>query len=125
MRLKDYLKFEKLTVSWLSKTANVPYTTVSEIVNEKIDIQKVQFGTVLRLCKALDLSTEKLFELCVIPEQNWTIFLQDDEYFMSYKYGNTIKTKKLCKYSESNSKYINQIAECYYEGIICGKEKET
>lgn len=123
MRLKEYMKYEKISVSSLSKTANVPYTTVSEIVNGKIDIQKVQFGTVLRICKALDISTEKIFELCVIPEENWTIFLQDNEYYMSYKYGNDRKTKKLCKYSEANSKYITQIAECYYEEIICGKEE--
>lgn len=125
MDLREFLKHEKTSVAWLSKTANVPYTTVSEIVNKKIDIQKVQFGTVLRICKALELSTDQLFDLCVVNEKGWKVYIEENEYYMSYYFGNEKKVKKLCKYTPANSKYINAMAECYYEEIMCGKEIET
>ena len=125
MNLREYLKYRKTTIVWVSKTANVPYTTVSEIANGKLDIQKVQFGTVLRICKALKITTNKLFELCVVPENSWDVFLDKDVFYMSYYFGNERRTVELCQNTPTNSKYINNIAKCYYEELMCESEYET
>ena len=118
MNLREYLKKQKKTISWLSTTAKVPYSTVYEIANGKTDIQKVQFGTVLRLCNALKITANELFELCPNPSK-WTVFLDGDDYYMTYSYGKEKITKRVCKNNPTNSKYINAIAESFYEEMMC------
>lgn len=91
-------------------------------MNEKIDIQKVRFGTVLRICRALTITADELFDLCIVPEKCWHIYEENGTYFMQYHFGKTVYKKRLCKKNATNEKYIEKIARCHYELIIYGKD---
>ena len=53
-RIIDKIKEKKLPAYQISKGTGIPYTTVSEIVNKKRDINKCAAETVLRLALFLD-----------------------------------------------------------------------
>ena len=105
-------------MSWLASTANVSYTTVCDLANGKTDMEKMHFGTVLRLCNALEMTAFELFDLCP-SQKKWTVFLDGNDFYMTYFYGDEEITERICKNNPTNAKYINTIAECLYKEIMC------
>ncbi len=62
VRLNEHMESKKLTVYRLSKESGVPYTTVSDLCNNKVNLRKCSAETLYRLAKALGVSMESLIE---------------------------------------------------------------
>ncbi len=60
--LHELMERKSITVYRLSKESGVPYTTVSDLCNDKASIKKCTAETLYRLAKALDVSMEQLIE---------------------------------------------------------------
>lgn len=60
MRLKDYISERGISISSLSKEANLPYSTVCELVNGKKTLAKCSAETVYSLSKAIGTTVENL-----------------------------------------------------------------
>ena len=60
MRLKDFIAEHDMNISSLAKESGLPYSTVSELVNEKKELGRCSAETVYRLAKALDTTVEGL-----------------------------------------------------------------
>lgn len=48
----------------LSKISSIPYSTLSDIVNQKVDIKNVKAGILFSLAECLNLSMNQLYTLC-------------------------------------------------------------
>ena len=116
MPLKQYLKQNKLTISSISKQSGVPFTTVSELVNGKTDIDKVQVGTCIKLSQTLGLSFDDFYALCkkaldipVLSEGK--IFVKNKAYYLSYSIDSTNQGIYLCKVNTVNTHFLKDLAE--------------
>ena len=60
--LNEIMNRKNMTMYRLSKTADVPYSTISDLCSGKTRIEKSSVETIYRLAKALDVSMEDLIE---------------------------------------------------------------
>ena len=59
-KLISKIKDSKITAYQISKRTGIPYTTISELINEKLDINKCAAENVLRLALFLDSRVEDI-----------------------------------------------------------------
>ena len=74
MRIKDVMKTKNLSVYRVSAMSDIPYSTLTDIVNEKTKIEKCNVETVYKLCKALDIDMLQLIEARVMPRCSFELF---------------------------------------------------
>ncbi len=72
--IRDTLKQKNMSVYRLAKTSEIPYTTVNEIVNGKVRLEKCSAETVYRLAKALDISMEEMLAPCLRKRSSFENF---------------------------------------------------
>lgn len=73
MLLENYLKDKKISLHKLSELSGVSYSTIYNIVHDKMDIEKCAKKDVSRIANALDLSVEDLTYLCD-SRYSYTVF---------------------------------------------------
>lgn len=62
--LKEYIKDKKMNIKQLSDSSGVGYNYVYKIVNNLTPIDNCGLGTVRKLANALDITIDKLYEIC-------------------------------------------------------------
>lgn len=65
MKLREYLKEQKITAYSLSKKTNISQSTISEFMNGK---RVIKFDTACKLANALEITLDKLEELTLEGE---------------------------------------------------------
>lgn len=78
MKLYELLLKQNISKYELSKRAQIPYTTLNDLFNEKTDLSKSSAAVVYRLAKALDIPMESL-----LTESSLTPVRSDFESFKS------------------------------------------
>ena len=63
MNFRELLKKKRISIKELSIRTSIPYSTVNDIVNERIAIENVRFGYVISICDALDISIVELQQI--------------------------------------------------------------
>ena len=129
MTIKDYLKQNGIKVSSISKSTGVPYTTVSEIVNGKTDIDKVQIGTGLKISKACNLDFQEFYGICkssyILPEiSNAELILKNKAFYLECNLPGCKKEVYLCKMNQDNVHFIKDIAEWTVASLLKKTEEE-
>lgn len=66
--LSNILKEKQMSVFSCSKTSDIPYTTLLELVKEKTNIKKTSAETLYKLSQALNISMEDLYKQCTVQE---------------------------------------------------------
>lgn len=74
MRIRDVMKRKNLSVYRISAMSNIPYSTLTDIVNEKTQLEKCSVETLYKLCKALDIDMMKLIEERMMPRCSFELF---------------------------------------------------
>ena len=74
MRIKDIMKKKNISVYRLSAMSGIPYSTLTDIVNEKTKIGKCNVETVYKLSKALDIDMMKMIEEHMMPRCSFELF---------------------------------------------------
>ncbi len=118
--MHKYLLDNKISIKELSQKANIPYSTLNDIVNGKTDINRVRYGYIKTLAKALGLSLEEFDRLftrkeSVKEDYEFTINVKNKSYYLVCE--NAPKPVYLCKVNELNTFYINTIAKWKYDEI--------
>ena len=72
LKIQNYLKEHDISLYKLAKDADVPYPTIFNIVNGKTNIMNCTYRVVLKISSALDISPEKLVDMC---EQNYHFYV--------------------------------------------------
>lgn len=115
MFLNNLLNTKQITKKQLSELSNLPYLTINDICDGKIDFNKCDVETVYKIAKTLNVSMELLVENSIIENQK----------ILSYEYGlPSYLQKDLDAYKkglEENSSLLNCLwGELY--GSINGAE---
>lgn len=74
MRIRDVMKRKNLSVYRISAMSNIPYSTLTDIVNEKTQIEKCSVETLYKLCKTLEIDMMKLIEERMMPRCSFELF---------------------------------------------------
>ena len=69
--LTELMQKKAVTKYQLAKNSGIPYTTVSDIVSGKAQLEKCTAETIYRLAKELDVSMETLLEPCFQKRANF------------------------------------------------------
>ena len=69
MKLKDYLKNEKINISELSKKTEISYMTLSDLCNGRTSLAKTSSENLYKLSKTLHVSMEELLSDYLIEEE--------------------------------------------------------
>lgn len=77
MFLNKILNSKQITRKQLSELSNIPYSTINDICDGKIDFNKCDVETVYKIAKSLNVSMELLVENSIIENQK----------ILSYEYG--------------------------------------
>lgn len=62
--LKEHLKYSNISIYKLSKESGVPYSSVNDLVNNKVDINMLKYQTVKSLAHCLGYSSDQFYLLC-------------------------------------------------------------
>ena len=62
--LKKILEDRNMSIYQLSQKSKIPYSTLNNIVNKKCKIEDCKAKTIRSLADALDMSMDKLYDLC-------------------------------------------------------------
>lgn len=121
MDIKQYLKKSEITIISLSKCTGIPYTTVSELVNGKVDIDRVYVGTAFKLASACHVDFQTFYNLCKenTPRLDDTvkITVKNKAYYIEYRIGDISGTSRLFKANSINKPFVRDAAEWEYKRI--------
>ena len=123
MQIKKYLKQNNIKISDIAKGCGIPYTTVNEIINGKIDIDRVQIGTGLHIAQVCNLSFENFYNMCkesyTLPViENGKIIKKNKNYYLNYSLPDSCGELYLCKVNPINTHFIKDMAEWSIHTII-------
>ena len=118
MTFKEYLKENSISVTNLSKMANIPRSTVSDISNNTTDIDSCHVLVFYNISKALNMTMEDFYNLVsgkyVYFREGFKVILRNDEYILCYDN----KESVLCKVDKITTKYIKDIANTDIDNIL-------
>ena len=130
--LKQYLKQKNLSIYKLAALSEIPYSTLNDIVNHKVDIANIRAGIVFKLANILDISMDELYELCT---NQITIYLErystkgivnikNKKYVLEFQYQNKEFAEELCPVKKEATMFIESIARWQMEKMIQKYEME-
>ena len=130
--LKQYLQQKNLSIYKLAALSGIPYSTLNDIVNYKVDIANIRAGIVFRLANILNISMDELYELCtkqiaIYLEGYATkgiVNIKNKKYVLEFQYHNKEFTDELCPVKKEATMFIESIARWQMEKLISDFERE-
>lgn len=130
--LKELLYRKELSVYKLSKISGIPYSTLNDIVNYKVDIANIRAGIVFKLAGILGLTMDELYGLCskqitVYSEGyavNGSVNIKNKQYILEFQYHNKAFKEELCPVKKEATLFIDSIAKWKMEEMILDYEME-
>lgn len=124
--LKIYLAEKKISTYSLAKRSRVPYSTLNDIVNGKVDITNVKSGILRALSAALYISMDELYDLCserieIYDAQNdiyGYVSKKNKIYYLKFQYDAIEYEQELCAIKRESSLFIRDIALWKMEQLI-------
>ena len=74
MTINEIMKKKNITKYRLSKNSGIPYSTLTDIINGKTQLEKCSAETVYRLSKELEISMEDLLAPCFVKRNSFELF---------------------------------------------------
>ena len=130
--LKEFLCRKGLSLYKLSEISGIPYSTLNDIVNYKVDIAIIRAGIVFKLAGILELSMDELYGLCtrqiaVYSEEysvNGSVNVRNKQYILEFQYHNRVFKEELCPVKKEATLFIDSIAKWQMEKMIRKQEME-
>lgn len=116
--LKTYIQTHNISIYSVSKSSKIPYSTLNDIVNGKVEITNVKAGILHALAKALGISMDALYELCrneiIVRSERYNIdgFVsrKNKKFILCFEYNHKEHEYELCPVKKEASLFINSIA---------------
>lgn len=116
--LKTYLEMRNISLYSISKSSKIPYSTLNDIVNCKVEIANVKAGILHALAKTLGISMDELYELCeneiIVRSERYNIdgFVsrKNKKFFLYFEYNHEEHEYELCPVKREASLFIDSIA---------------
>lgn len=130
--LKEFIHRQNLSIYKLSEISGIPYSTLNDIMNHKVDIANIRAGIVFKLANILNISMDELYELCtnqitIYLEGHSTIGIvkiKNKKYMLEFQYQNRKFTNVLCPVKKEATMFIESIARWQMEKMISNYEME-
>lgn len=124
--LKNYLEERGLTIYAIAKRAGIPYSTLNDIANGRVDVENCKVGIVLRISETIGISLDELLKICSSGIRNIStsyginaaVTVRNKTYYADFTYNGEHVELQLCKVNENTSYYISDIARWRTEGYI-------
>lgn len=125
--LKNYLKEHSVSIYALAKKSGVPYSTLNDLCNGKVEIDNCKAGIVKKLADALEITMDAIYELAQpdkrivhIAEYNKDaeIKVRNKRYKAAFEYNGEEVELDVCKVNENNSIYVDSFTEWSVEGYM-------
>ena len=131
--LKEYLKNNNISVYRLAKVSGIPYSTLNDLSNGKVGIDKCRVSLLHSLSAALGITMDETFDICscdkrIIPNSygvNAELYVRAKHYFALFTYNNEAADLELCSVTDDNTFYIEDIARWRIESYIREKRMEA
>ena len=81
---KDFIKEKNISLRTLSFETGIPYSTLSDLANERTDIEQMRFGYVMKIASFFSMSPEALYDICKpkIPQpDDGELFIKNKKYY--------------------------------------------
>lgn len=129
MKIKQLISKSGKTRAEICHLSGIPYSTLSDLINERKDILKLNITSFGKLAEALSLSIDKMHRMLMdnypyfeypktekitLPDVSVTadVCLYEDECFVSFEYGNTTHHIKVCDLNEVT--YLTYLDFAYF-----------
>ncbi len=123
--IKQILKKQKISIRQLSINADIPYSTLNDIVNGKVDIDNVRLGYIRKIADSLNMSIDELVNNVTsgFAEEYYKVVIHNKAYYLeSDQMPGQIY---LCKVTSLSSRYIHDMARWEYEDYMLAKEADS
>ena len=118
MTIKEYLKENSISITALSKLANIPRSTISDIVNKTTDINSCHVSAFIAISRALNMKMEDFYNLAsgkyVYLRDKFKVILKNDSYYLLYD----DKEDFICKKDDIPDRYIKDAADTDIDNIL-------
>ncbi len=120
--LIHFLKQHSISVKELSKMTCIPYSTLNDLANGKVDINNVRYGYIKKIAEILKVSTDTLENICAsnINNKNYQVRVHNKAYYLILNGAD--KEIRLCNVNSLSSRYIKDFAQWEYEELTEQKE---
>lgn len=116
--LKDYLKENNLSIYSLSKKTGIPYSTLNDLCNGKVEIENCKVDLLLKLSSALSLSLQETMDICKnemsfyvgLLNDYASIHVKNKRFKVQFDYLGEHIEHDLCKVNDENKEYIYDVA---------------
>ena len=116
--LNTYIETHNISIYSISKSSKIPYSTLNDIVNCKVEITNVKAGILYAFAKALGISMDALYELCrneiIVRSERYNIdgFVsrKNKKFFLCFEYNHKEYEYELCPVKKEASLFIDSIA---------------
>ena len=116
--LKDYLAENKISVYKLSQMSGVPYATVNDMANGRVEAERCRCGIMRSLSRALELSMDELYDICngektirsTTYGTNITIVVRNKLYYSEFEYDGTRYVVEICPVNINSTAFIRELA---------------
>lgn len=130
--LKEFLHQKNISIYKLAHISEIPYSTLNDIVNHKVDIANIRAGIVFKLADILNISMDELYELCTNQitihlerySAKGTVNIKNKKYVLEFRYQNREFTDELCPVKKEATMFIESIAQWQMEKMISDYEME-
>ncbi len=129
MTFKQYLKSRNIKSSYISRNSGIPYTTVSEIINGKTEIDRVQIGTGLKIAEVCGISFGNFYNMCKEQStsfrvRNGIVTVRNKSWYLDYDINGKSGNIRLCKINMTNSRFVREMAEWTIQDIILEEKQK-
>ncbi len=130
--LKEILKQKNISIYKLAQNCGIPYSTLNDIVNYKVDVKNIRAGILFELAKALQISMDELYRICDKEIQifskkyatNGIVFIRNKKYVLKFNYHDKEYIKELYPVKKEATMFIDSIAVWDMEDKISDIEME-
>ena len=131
--LKDYLKKKKISIYSLSKKTNIPYSTLNDLCNGKVEIDNCKVNLLMCLATTLNISAEKLYDICKSKDntiniskynKQATIKVKNKKYYVECPNDNDLLNIEIFKVNQANTRFVKDAAQWLVEDKLAEKEME-
>ncbi|MBQ8075052.1 MAG: helix-turn-helix transcriptional regulator [Oscillospiraceae bacterium] len=131
--LKDYLAERKISMYSLAANSGVPYSTVNDLANGRIEIQNCRAGVLKKIADELSISMDALYDLC---ESNLSVYLEEEKipvairvknktYYAEFYDNNIPVSLEICAVNRDTAYFIHSLAKWTVEDYFEQKEWEA
>ena len=123
MEIKKYLKEKRISIYRLAKGTGIAYSTLNDLVNGMIPIEKCLAGNIRKIADYLCISMDEVYRMCEQTNEiivstsagsdhiSGTIVKTGKKFYLECDYQDRHYKKPLCQVNKTNEKYITFIAE--------------